>query len=89
LSGINEVKSFLDLFMDITKMQRVPLQEGYFGMVQLNRKAICRVVWYAFLPSCFNNLSTGRVLGPEFFKSKWPRQKAGGCVYIERDGVVI
>jgi hypothetical protein len=58
-------------------------------VIQLNRKAISRIVWNVFMPSCFNNMSIGGVLGLEFFKSKWPRQKADGSVCIERDGVVI
>jgi hypothetical protein len=58
-------------------------------MIQLNKKTNCKVVWNEFLPSCFNNLTTRRIFGPEFFKSKKSWQKTGSGVCIERYGVVI
>jgi hypothetical protein len=75
--------------MNITKVQRVPLQKCKLGIVQLLRETNNRVVWNKFLPSYFNNLTTRGIIGPKFFKSKRFKLITGRGACIERDGVMI
>jgi hypothetical protein len=58
-------------------------------LVQLYGKTNNRVVKKILLPSCFNNLTTRGIFGPEFFKSKRSWQKTKGGVCVERYGAVI
>ena len=89
MDRVYEVESFLDLLMNITKVQRVSFQKCRLGIVQLLRETNNRIVWNKFLPSCFNNLTTRGIIGPKSFKSIRFRQITGRGVCIERDGVMI